>query len=48
MFHAELKLKVCVLQDLQYDPEDADDFSTLADQRGREILEAQHEEKRKK
>jgi ubiquitin carboxyl-terminal hydrolase 40 len=36
------------LKNLQYDPEDADDFSTESDDRGKEILTAVQEEKRRK
>ena len=37
-----------IVQDLQYDPEDTDDFSTPEDDRGKAILAAIQEEKRKK
>jgi ubiquitin carboxyl-terminal hydrolase 40 len=36
------------VKDLQYDPEDSDDFSTPEDDRGRAILAALQEEKRRK
>jgi len=42
--HAHFHLR----QDLIYDPEDEDDFSTLADEQGRLVLAAIQEEKRKK
>ena len=47
----ELKLNIippCTIQDLQYDPEDSDDFSTVSDDRGKAILAALQEEKRRK
>lgn len=36
------------LQDIQYDPEDLDDFSTPEDDRGKAVLAAIQEEKRKR
>ena len=36
------------LQDLQYDPDDTDDFSTPEDDQGKAVLAAVQEEKRKR
>ena len=43
-----LPLCGCLSQDLQYDPEDKDDFTTPLDDKGRAILAAIQENKKQR
>ena len=46
--HTHTHTRALVLQDIQYDPEDLDDFSTPEDDKGKAVLAAIQEEKRKR
>jgi hypothetical protein len=46
--HTHTHTHIYTLQDIQYDPEDLDDFSTPEDEKGKAVLAAIQEEKRKR